>query len=402
MNSNYKQYFLWRMVSAIGDEVWAVSIPVILAGALPVSSIGQVYSFGAIGTLLGFFLATWVASKFNEMIGSFYCDVLQSFIFLLVAIPMIFKIQIPILAWLGIFFIIGFLSAVWFSLSESMISYLNKVGDQSLHKWNYLAGTSGPILGPVIGGILISIGGFFSLPLFNAISFFGQARQINLISKNNKNLPKANSGDWLNRLKEGIRLIVADAGMRGLTAIPIIVKISLVGLLPFISVKIIQTGYSAWIATSIISCFSVGSLVGGLSFGHPKLKQVNFSFQTNVYAMLVVIVSLIFLYTLSSTQIAIFALALFIAGFFSSQYTIQLRNMRQKIVPAHLLSSVISGQSLLVRLATPISGYLFGQFVFKQVGLSILLYITLILVAVYGVSSVKSKRADSKIDIVEL
>ena len=48
------------MVSSIGDEVWAVSLPVILAGTLKVNEIGQAYSFGAIGTLIGFFLSTWV------------------------------------------------------------------------------------------------------------------------------------------------------------------------------------------------------------------------------------------------------------------------------------------------------------------------------------------------------
>ncbi len=391
MNIDFKKYFLWRIVSSIGDEVWAVSLPVILAGTLKVSEIGQAYSFGAIGTLIGFFLSTWVGSKFNEAKGSLYCDLLQSFLFLGLALIFFLKLTISLPVWCCVFFIVGLFGAIWFSLSEAMINILNKSENLTLHKWNYLAGASGPILGPVAGGIIISIGSFFLLPLFNAISFFGQALQILRISKYTEFSMNDNSRniDWREKLKRGVALIFKEPTLRGLTAIPLIVKISLIGLLPFIAVKITQSGFSPWVATTSISCFAVGSILGGLALGNNRMQILSFTFSANVYAMVLSILTLALLYAADVTFLWAFVGTLFIAGFVSSQYTIQLRTMRQKIVPSNLISSVISAQNLLVRLATPISGILFGQVIFSNKALALTIYTALVLIAFWGIQAIK-------------
>ena len=50
----------------------------------------------------------------------------------------------------------------------------------------------------------------------------------------------------------------------------------------------------------------------------------------------------------------------FLAGWFISRYSIALRSLRQAIVPSSQMPTVVSGQGFLARLATPLSGVLYG------------------------------------------
>jgi MFS family permease len=398
VNPEIKKYFFWRTVSAIGDEVWAIAIPIILSTSFTLEEIGQVYSIGAIGTIFGFLFASWVSSKFTDTVGSLICDLIQSITFFTIAICFGFKIILTSKSWYFLFFLIGFFSAIWLALSESMIARLNKDSTNStqLHKWNFFAGTFGPLLGPVIAGPLISLSSFLILPMLNAISFIGQALQLKRLTSNTKNSEPNDSiaENWLINLNTGLKLIFRNRQLRGVTAIPLIVKVNLLGILPFLTIKLTKYGYSPLITSLTMISFPLGSLLGAFIFGNDRLKYLTFNFNINVYAIIVCVILLGMLYLNSTTIIFILSLILLLSGYVSAQYTIELRSIRQKLVPTHLLSSVVASQSLLVRLVTPISGILFGQVILRNNLVGVFIYGLLIIVALTGLSMI------NEIDII--
>lgn len=390
-----RSYFFWRTISSIGDEVWAIALPIFISNFLDSSAVGLAYSFGSVGTIFGFLIASWLSHKVSDAKGAMLSDVLQSVVYMCIAILVFYKISIQKELWFLIFFIVGLFSAVWFALSETMVSRLSLTSENSIHKWNYFSGTFGPILGPAIAGSLIAIGMFVLAPFINAISFLGQAWQLNKISDDQKKEQLAIDSidtSWFTKFNIGIKQIFKDKRLASMTSIPLSVKVCLVGVFPFLLIKLSKIGISPILCSVIMIFFPLGSLFGAFVYQNKKFGLINFSLLNNVYTMLLSMILLGWIYIAKSPFLILIPIVLFISGFTSAQYTIQLRTIRQTIVPKDILSVVISAQSLLVRLVTPISGLMFGFLVIENLEIGIIIYSILLVIAFIGVRTLNAEN----------
>jgi len=395
MLTKMRSYFFWRTISSIGDEVWAVALPIFISSLLDSSAIGFAYSFGSVGTILGFLMASWLSHKISDAKGAMLADILQSIIYMCIAILIFKKISIQKELWFSIFFMIGLLGAVWFALSETMVSRLSLKSESLIHKWNYFSGTFGPILGPAIAGGLGTLGMFVLAPFINAISFLGQAWQINKISDGEKKEQVSvdkHDVSWFKNFNIGISQIFKDKRLASMTSIPLSVKVCLVGIFPFLLIKLSKIGVSPVVCSVIIIFFPLGSLLGAFVYQNKKFERINFSLLRNVYTMLISMILLGWIYIDKSPILILIPLVLFVSGFTSAQYTIQLRTIRQTIVSKDILSVVISAQSLLVRLVTPISGFLFGFLLAENLKIGIIIYSILLFIAFVGVRVLNARN----------
>jgi hypothetical protein len=360
LESRLKLYFFTRALSSIGDEMWALVLPIFVAASLgPDSSkMGALTSLGFTGSLLGFLVFPYLAHSLKAHQLAALADLGQVIVLsIFVATNLLQPENFSLLALSALFFVAYLLQAVWFSGSEVLVSSLDIPGSlQNNHRWNYFSSSFGPVFGPALSGIMYATIGINGIALFNIISFSGQVAATSLLGAHEQNSEPYNSKS--NKLN-GITEIARSKDLLVLTLIPVLIKFFVAGYMPFVVFRLSTAGVSSTAIGGIMAFYGVGLMVGAASFRPAETNLVGRLFAKDLLGMSGAFLGVLLLSLTKSSSIALSA-TLAMLGVFSARYTVGIRSIRQIITPKRILPSVISGQGFLARAATPLSGIYFG------------------------------------------
>lgn len=361
MNRRLKSFFVTRSLSGVGDEMWLMALPIWLAahGYSPIQ-MGVVSSASAVGNILGFTIVPKLSGRFKSSQIAAGADVFQVALFTwLAAMLLLDSIPAGIEFWLFLGFALNLTTAVWFAATETFLSLASSESSeaQSLHRYNYLATNAGPIVGPGLGGIVYQIGGLVSVAVANAVSFFGQMLSLLSLSKEEVT-PDYGAKSYSPGFWSGVREIFASKTYVSLTALPSVVKLTLLGALPFVPFVLTEAKMTPLSVGLIGTCYMVGSTAGAYFYKPIVGRTLSRAFAVDSVQTLLAGGALIAGLVVASP--VILGLCTLWGGFACARYTIEIRSLRQLLIAPAKISSVVSAQGLLVRLATPLSGFLFG------------------------------------------
>lgn len=356
----FVKYYFSRALSAFGDEVWLVAVPIYFATAnYPVLELGFVSSLTAIGTVFGFLLLPAMVSNLRINKLTIWIDIFQALTFLLFGGLLVRGENLPISVFGGFAFLVAFFGAVWFGSSEALAAKITTNSNaQTFHKFNYFASNAGPILAPLVASNMTMMWGLGVLGILNAVSFIPQI--FALRGMNRLFSASVNEIDRKGNNSFSFFQLMKHPHFGPLIIISILVKVTLVGALPFIAYVVAHTdlAFNKVLLSSVIAAFPAGSLVGAFTYRSKDLELLAQNFFNDTLFMFVSIAGLLFSLT-NKIPIALGVFS-FLGGFFSARYTIEIRAMRQLITSPNTIAKLISLQGLVARVLTPTSGILFG------------------------------------------
>ncbi|MBS1983089.1 MAG: MFS transporter [Bdellovibrionales bacterium] len=363
MNNRLKSFFVTRSLSGIGDEMWLMALPIWLAAhGFSTMQMGAISSAAAAGNTIGFVVVPKLCRHFKTSLISVGADLVQVVLFAAL-VGLYFRGGLP--SALGFWIVLGFVlslsTAIWFAATETLLSLsTSEAGEaQELHRYNYLAANAGPMVGPGLGGILYQFGGLASVALANIGSFFGQILSLVSLSSEEE-APSKLENEKTQGFLAGVRDIARSKTYISLTVLPSIVKLTLLGALPFIPFVLAQSQNSPFLIGLVSSCYIVGSTIGAYFYRPTSKAKLGKAF--TVDSVQTLLAGALIILTLHTGNAVILSLGMFWGGFSCARYTVAIRSLRQLIIQPSKMSSIVSAQGLLVRLATPLSGIILGYF----------------------------------------
>jgi MFS family permease len=378
-------FFGSRALSTFGDEVWEIALPIYFALAgFAVEQVGVYYSLYSLGTVLGFLLLPWLARHHRPGLITIWVDAFQLLIFAIIGVS-VFSGASPGLLFFEISgFLLAGATAIWFGSSETLIAeVLNKSSSQSFHRLNYLSSTVGPVVAPFVGAILFSWTGLSILALFNALTFLPQIIAVSRMDKKPKESRPVNASanEWASENQFSLRTLLLHPFYGPLLGVTSSVKISLLGVLPFIPFLFTKENLGVFSLAVVLAAFPLGSFLGALSYKKLSIEKLASVFLTDTIAMFVA--AAIIIVCLKFQWIWAVPIAAFAGGLFCARYTIQIRAMRLIITPSNQLPKLVSLQGLFSRVVTPLAGLLFGS-VFALAAPPLLSFLVGVLIVLIG------------------
>lgn len=347
----YRHFFISRALSAFGDELWAIAVPLYFAWAnFSIDQMGIYSSSMAVGSILGFLVLPGVARRLKAASTLLILDSIQISIFVVIAAFMTIEKGASFWPWIALALFHGATDAAWFGASETLIARTIKNDAKDIHRLNFLSTNLGPAIAPLGAASLFAMIGLKAIAALNSLTFLFQILATNKLRQHE---PKINVTD---HKSNGVRFrdLFNDQIYRQMLILSSIVKISLVGALPFVPFVLGHMNLGTYWLAAGVSCFPLGSLIGAYSDKNKGDSKLGISF---IYdsAFMLMATSLIIL-GIKLSEFGIIGFGCFFAGFFSARYTIGLRTIRQLITPTNLMPDLVSLQGLVTRLITPLSG----------------------------------------------
>lgn len=386
IESRFQSFFLSRALSVFGDELWLVAVPLYFAfNGYTARDVGLYSSFGAAGTVLGFMLLPHAVRHFKASSIALASDILQISMFcLFLAAFFVSHGDMAISSWLFLTLVISFSDSAWFGATESLIAKMTGSGvSQKVHRMNYLSANIGLVAAPVCAAALLAGFGLAPIAVLNILTFIFQIKPIKEIGHSEvvyaRDSKRAGGLTLAKFLRHPVYL-----PMIFLTAV---VKIALVGLLPFVAFTLAKLGSAPAMLWLGVTCFPAGSVIGALSYKQMEYLRIGRVFLFDALAMLALIaIAIVSIYMRSYLGIV---LSVFGAGYFSARYTIEIRAMRQLITPVVDMAKLVSMQGLAARAVTPLSGLVFALLYGEAKLVVVLMFASLVLlvgvVAVAGI-----------------
>jgi hypothetical protein len=364
------QYFLSRSFSTFGDQVWRIGAPIFLANlGLKISAMGWVALFAGSATLLGSYLVAPLGRKYRSSSIASYSDLTEIISVGCVAGGLYFlESSLAINLVIAAYIITHFNTALWFASSEVMLARaVHKEFAQITHQRHYLSMVLGEILGFGLSGIWFKYVGLIGSALLNGVSFIPQWFQLQKF-RTNETPPEAplstDNRIGINFLKP----LLSSRLLMSLTILCILIRIMVIGIVPFIAFMLAKSNMSAvWIGI-IISCSSLGELLGSLTYKITHLPKIMIQVFMEALAM-VGLTGIVLIALKCNWSYMVTGAALLASGYIASRFTIQMRSIRHMTVSKLDFPMVVAGQTLLVRIGAPLGGLFYGYLLRSEVSL---------------------------------
>ena len=350
-------------MSAVGDDIWFTCIPLYAAAAHWNSEdLGSVVSATSVFALVAYVLAPALfAAKRSLAFASSILDFFQFMVFLAAAIVLP-QIDTNSSVWLiGIVACASsLLAAFWYVANESLMPRLQSFGSpQEIQRQNFLSSTIGSTIGPAVAATCFNVIGLIPLLVANALSFLGQCFYLKKLAAHEV-VPKTTiaHGRWT--VFASVWAIFKFRFIIASTAFSTYMRVLTMGFVPFIVFHYeslhLYSGF--WIGGLVLAY--PASMLASVKL-YPAKTTRNIRVGLSVTSCFFVVSGFSVVWSTLVSNHPAFTIATLIAfGASIGVFTVQGRTLRQIIVGTENLSNVVASQSLWGRLATPLSGIVFG------------------------------------------
>lgn len=336
MDSLYRKFFVARAFSTLGDAAWLTVVPLYFAhvGYSP-SQIGAYSSLFSLGTVIGFVLLPFFAKKMKFSSMAVLADVVQVSLFFVVFLALSLSV-LSFAVWVILALFLSCAEAIWFGSSESLISNtVSRDLSQGTHRLNFFSENIGLFVGPLIASTIFIKSGLMPIVLFNVCTFLVQIFVLNKISQFEKPIEPSKVESRLN-----FKSLLNHPVYFPMFVLTSVVKVSLVGALPFVAYIAGLSKVEDWHLYLCVSGFPLGSVSGAYFYRESEEKFLAKKFLIDSLLMLAFTFFLIL--AIGYKDLGWMAFAVLGAGFFSSKYTIEIRAMRQMITSSHDMPKLVS------------------------------------------------------------
>ncbi|CAK7255087.1 MULTISPECIES: MFS transporter [unclassified Shinella] len=201
-------------------------------------------------------------------------------------------------------------------------------------------------IGPAVAGLLLYWSGPSIVFASNAVSFIAFLVILSKLDIVSDNLPAARSGNFMQRMAEGLRYLVTNAGLRVLLVTLIAVSVGgrpIVELLPGFAADVFRSGSTS--LAILTASMGVGAMLAGLSINAQASPRALVGMIVASAALLAIAI-LVFVST-SSLWIAVPALV--VAGFGMARASISAQTAIQLSVKAEMRGRVLAIYGLIFR-----------------------------------------------------
>ncbi len=355
-------YLFFRTISCIFDEAWSFAIPLYMFKlSATTGDMGLVVSAAAAGSLAGFLFFILLSHKFSAGAIALTSDLIQVVVMFGIA-STFYTVGPPgIIQIATIDFLVTFLGTIWFASSDTLFSKIILTKDvQPTNKAFSFAVNTGPVFGPMMGSFLFILIGLPGVAILNGLSFLGQMVFLQKHAVHEKQELRSNG--FISSLAGGLKFVALNPFLRTTMTLPIIVRLILIGFMPFIPFLIKNKGITDHTVGLIMALFGMGTLLGSITYRAMVNSNLAKVFVKDT-TILISVTSALIIVTLNGYNPWLIGILNFIAGYFLSRYQIEIRSMRQLITPKHQMAYAVSAPGFIIRLFSPASGFFFSALI---------------------------------------